>query len=106
MIATLRAAADLLRANADLLGRHGYTVSTVIATLVAVANRTEYNGAAMAVRSLAARILATADGIDAVNGITAVGSIRTGLVITVHVGAPASDANALTNLAADLIGVA
>jgi len=106
MIATIRAAADILRANADLLGRHGYTVSTLIVTLVTVANRTDYNGAAVAVRSLAARLHAVAEGIDALNGITAVTIGRNTLLVTVPVGAPASDANALINLAADLIGVA
>lgn len=106
MIANIRAAADILRANADLLGRHGYTVATLIATLIAVANRTEYNGAGTAVRSLAARLAAVAEGIDAANGITVARTGRNGLLITVPVGAPVSDANALINLAADLIGVA
>lgn len=106
MILTLRAAADILRANADLLGRHGYTVATLIATLVAVANRTEYNGAAVAVRSLAARIHATAEGVDALNRISVTGHARTGLVVTVPIGAETAEANALLNLAADLIGVA
>lgn len=106
MITTIRAAADILRANADLLGRHGYTVATLIATLIVVANRTEYNGAAVAARSLAARIHVTAEGVDALNGISATGHTRTGLVITVPVGADTAEANALLNLAADLIGIA
>lgn len=106
MITTLRAAADILRANADLLGRHGYTVATLIATMIAVANRTEYNGAGHAVRSLAASLAGVAEGIDAANGITAIGDIRTGLAVTVPIGADTAEANALLNLAADLIGVA
>lgn len=105
MIATIRAAADILRANAELLGRHGYTVATLIATLIAVANRTEYNGAGVAVRSLAARIAATAEGVDALNGVTAIGSAWS-MIVTVPVGADTAEANALLNLAADLIGVA
>lgn len=106
MLTTIRAAADILRANADLLGRHGYTVVTLIATLVTVANRTEYNGAGVAVRSLAGRIAAVAEGVDALNGITTAGSVRRGLTVTVPVGADTAEANALLNLAADLIGVA
>lgn len=105
MIATIRAAADILRANADLLARHGYTVATVIATLITVANRTEYNGAGVAIRSLAARIAAVADGIDATNGVVVRGSARN-FTITVPAGTETSEANALLNLAADLIGVA
>lgn len=105
MIANLRAAADILRANAELLSRHGYTVGTLIATVIAVANRTEYNGAGMAIRSLAARLIAVADGLDALNGITVEGGPRS-MVITVPVGAETGDAHALTMLAADLIGVA
>lgn len=106
MITTLRAAADILRANGDLLARHGYTVSTLIATLVVVANRTDYNGAAVAVRSLAARIAAVAEGVDAANGVIMVTAGRNSHVITVPVGADTAEANALLNVAADLIGVA
>lgn len=106
MLANIIAAANILRANADLLGRHGYTVSTLIATLIAVANRTEYNGAGVAIRSLAARLIAVADGLDALNGVTAVRAGRNALVITVPVGTDNAEANALVNLAADLIGVA
>lgn len=106
MLANIIAAANILRANADLLGRHGYTVSTLIATLIAVANRTEYNGAGVAIRSLAARLMATADGLDALNGVTAVRAGRNALVVTVPVGTDNAEANALVNLAADLIGVA
>lgn len=103
MLATIAAAAALLRANADLLGRHGYTVATLIATLVAVANRTEYNGADYAVRSLAARLVAVAEGVDAANGIMTKGSVRTGLTVTVPVGADTAEANALHRLATDLL---
>lgn len=106
MLANIRAAADILRANAELLGRHGYTVATLIATLIAVANRTEYNGAGVAIRSLAGRLIAVADGLDALNGVTAVRAGRNALVITVPVGSDNAEANALINLAADLIGVA
>lgn len=105
MIANLAAAANILRANADLLGRHGYTVVTLIATMITVANRTEHNGAGVAIRSLAARIAAVAEGVDALNGVTVRGN-RRAVTVTVPVGADTADANALLNVAADLIGVA
>lgn len=105
MIANIAAAANILRANADLLARHGYTVATLIATVIAVANRTEYNGAGVAIRSLASRLAAKAEGLDALNGISVRGGVRN-IVVTVPVGADTADANALLNLAADLIGVA
>lgn len=105
MIANLAAAANILRANADLLARHGYTVATLIATLVTVANRTEYNGAGVAIRSLAARLAGVAEGLDALNGVSNIGNVRR-MIVTVPVGADTADANALLNLAADLIGAA
>jgi hypothetical protein len=106
MIANIAAAANVLRTNADLLGRHGYTVATLIATLVVVANRTEYNGADHAIRSLAARIAGVAEGVDAANGVFATGSARTGLVVTVPVGADTAEANALHRVVTDLLAVA
>lgn len=106
MIANITAAAAVLRANAALLGRHGYTVATLIATLVTVANRTEYNGADYAIRSLAARIAGVAEGIDATNGITVTGSARTGLNVVVPVGADTAEANALHRVVTDLLAAA
>lgn len=103
--ATIRAAADIIRANADLLARHGYTVSTVIMTIIAVSHNYDYNPMAAAVRSFADRVHGVAVGLDARNGVTVFGHPRTGLEISVPVGSDNSEANALHSLVAQLYAV-
>lgn len=69
MIATIRAAADVIRANADLLGRHGYNVAEVIAAIIRMASRMaakgEYNAHGTAIREFATALKRKADRIDA-----------------------------------------
>lgn len=106
MIANLTAAAELLRANADLLGRNGYSVANLTATMIRMANRAEYNGAEVAIRSVAYGLMDAAKGVDIANGVRTFGNPYNGITVSMPIGAETADANALTMLASDLIGAA
>jgi hypothetical protein len=102
----IRKAADILRANADILARHGFTsVPAMIASTIRNARNYDYNPMGNSILDLARGIEGVMERLDCAAGVIVRGGRRE-IHVSIPIGADLTDSNVLLGIVFDLRTIA